>query len=161
MKLHKIAPCLWFDHQAEEAARYYVGIFPDSEITDIARYTDLGPGPEGSVLTVAYRLAGQDFLALNGGPMFTFSHAISFIVYCDTQEELDHYWEHLSAGGEIEQCGWLRDRFGVSWQVVPSRISVWMSDPDAARVRRVMGAVLKMVKLDIAALEAAYQGGQT
>jgi predicted 3-demethylubiquinone-9 3-methyltransferase (glyoxalase superfamily) len=158
MQLQKIAPCLWFDRQAEEAARYYVEIFPDSAITDIARYTDLGPGPEGSVLTVAYRLAGQNFLALNGGPMFTFSHAISFIVYCDTQEELDHYWDRLSAGGEVEQCGWLRDRFGVSWQVVPSRISVWMSDPDAARVRRVMEAVLKMVKLEIGVLEAAYRG---
>jgi predicted 3-demethylubiquinone-9 3-methyltransferase (glyoxalase superfamily) len=158
--LQKITPCLWFDSDAEEAARFYAGIFPNSKLGAISRYTEAGRefhGKEpGSVLTVTFTLNGQEFTALNGGPMFKFSEAISFQVACDTQAEVDHYWEKLAAGGEHSQCGWLKDKFGLSWQVVPAKMAQWMSDPKVAP--KVMEAVFTMQKLDVAKLEAAAKG---
>jgi predicted 3-demethylubiquinone-9 3-methyltransferase (glyoxalase superfamily) len=156
-RIQKITPFLWFDHQAEEAANFYVSIFPGSSVGKIARYTDVGPGPKGSAMTVDFELAGQQFTALNGGPVFKLTEAVSFVVNCDTQEELDSYWEQLSAGGE-QQCGWVKDKFGLSWQVVPTVLAEMVQDADPARVERVMKGLMKMKKLDIAALEAAYQG---
>ncbi|WP_342586289.1 VOC family protein [Methylobrevis pamukkalensis] len=158
-KLQKIAPCLWFDGNGEEAARFYVSIFDDSAITALARYPEGSPGTPGSVMLVAFRLAGQEFLALNGGPMFTFSEAISFVVHCEDQAEIDRVWDRLTEdGGQPVQCGWLKDRFGLSWQVVPADIAAFYppEDPDAAA--RVMQAVMGMVKLDIAAMTAARDG---
>lgn len=160
----KIAPCLWFDDQAEAAAKFYTGIFPNSKIAKITRYGNAGQeihgGKPGSVLTVAFELDGQPFTTLNGGPVFKFNEAISLQVFCDTQAEVDHYWEKLSAGGEpkAQQCGWLKDRYGVSWQVVPVALIEMIGDPDRARADRVMAALLKMKKLDIAALNRAYAG---
>jgi predicted 3-demethylubiquinone-9 3-methyltransferase (glyoxalase superfamily) len=160
----KIAPCLWFDDQAEAAAKFYTGIFRNSKIVKITRYGNAGQeihgGKPGSVLTVAFELHGQPFTALNGGPVFKFNEAISLQVFCDTQEEVDHYWEKLSAGGEpkAQQCGWLKDRYGVSWQVVPTAVIEMIGDPDQARADRAMAALLKMKKLDIAALKRAYAG---
>jgi predicted 3-demethylubiquinone-9 3-methyltransferase (glyoxalase superfamily) len=158
--LQKITPCLWFDSDAEEAARFYAGIFPNSKLGAISRYTEAGRefhGKEpGSVLTVAFTLNGQEFTALNGGPMFKFSEAISLQVMCDTQAEVDHYWEKLAAGGEHSQCGWLKDKFGLSWQVVPAKMAQWMSDPKVAP--KVMEAVFTMQKLDVAKLEVAAKG---
>jgi len=159
-----ITPCLWFDHQAEAAARFYTGIFKNSRIGTITRYTKAGfeihHQPAGTVLTVAFELDGQSFTALNGGPLFKFNEAISFQVNCDTQEEVDYYWEKLSAGGDpkAQQCGWLKDQFGVSWQVVPRAISQLLSDPDVAKSERVMAAIHQMQKLDIAALQRAHAG---
>jgi predicted 3-demethylubiquinone-9 3-methyltransferase (glyoxalase superfamily) len=156
----RITPCLWFDSEAEEAAKRYVSIFPNSKVGAISRYTEAGRefhGKEpGSVLTVAFTIAGQEFTALNGGPQFKFSEAISFQVNCDTQAEIDRYWEKLGAGGEIQQCGWLKDKFGLSWQIVPTKMAEWMGDP--AKAPRVMQAVFQMKKLDIAALEKAAAG---
>jgi predicted 3-demethylubiquinone-9 3-methyltransferase (glyoxalase superfamily) len=160
----KIVPCLWFDSQAEEAARYYTGIFPDSRITSISHYPAGGQevhGREpGSVMVAAFELAGQGFVALNGGPMFRFSEAVSLQVMCDSQEEVDHYWSQLSAGGDpqAQQCGWLKDRYGLSWQVVPRALPDWIVDPDPAKAQRTFGEMLKMKKLDVAALTRAHDG---
>ncbi|MGK2739503.1 VOC family protein [Tepidicaulis sp. LMO-SS28] len=153
--MDKITPCLWFDGQAEEAAQFYVSVFPNSKIGQISHVSDAGPGKPGSVLTVTFELDGRLFMGLNGGPYFKFNEAVSFSVDCADQAEVDFYWETLSAGGETSQCGWLKDRFGVSWQIVPRRLPELMADPDAAKVRRVTEAMLQMTKLDIAKLEAA------
>jgi predicted 3-demethylubiquinone-9 3-methyltransferase (glyoxalase superfamily) len=153
----RITPCLWFDGQAEEAANVYVSIFRNSKITAISRYGDAGPGPKGSVMVVGFELDGQAFTGLNGGPMFKFNEAISMVVNCETQEEVDHYWDRLLEGGEPSQCGWLKDRFGMSWQIVPTALVEMVQDKDPARSRRVMAAMLKMRKLDIAGLKQAYE----
>ncbi len=159
-----IVPCLWFDSQAEEAARYYAGIFKNSKIGAISRYGEAGrevhKRPPGSVMTVDFELNGQPFTALNGGPVFKFNEAISFQIMCRTQEELDHYWNKLTVGGDkdAQQCGWLKDKFGLSWQVVPTVLVEMMKDPDPEKSGRVMEAMLQMKKLDIAELERAYAG---
>jgi predicted 3-demethylubiquinone-9 3-methyltransferase (glyoxalase superfamily) len=153
----KLTPCLWFDTEGEEAARFYTSVFPNSKIGHIARYGSAGPRPEGTVMTVAFSLDGQDFLALNGGPEFTFNEAISFMVPCETQEEVDRYWSTLSEGGEEGPCGWLKDRYGVSWQIVPNRLEELLGDPDREKAQRVMAAMLKMGKLDVAELERAAE----
>jgi predicted 3-demethylubiquinone-9 3-methyltransferase (glyoxalase superfamily) len=152
----RITPFLWFNDQAEQAARFYTSIFKNSGIGTITRYGEDGPGPKGSVMTVNFQLDGQEFTALNGGPHFTFSPAISFVVHCKTQQEVDEYWDRLSAGGQTEQCGWLKDRYGVSWQIVPTIMIELLQDKDAARARRVMQAMMKMAKIDIKALQDAY-----
>jgi predicted 3-demethylubiquinone-9 3-methyltransferase (glyoxalase superfamily) len=154
----KITPCLWFDTQGEEAATFYTSIFPNSKIVDVARYGDAGPRPAGTVMTVLFELDGQRFLALNGGPEFTFSEAVSFQVDCATQEEVDHYWDSLSDGGEEGPCGWLKDRFGLSWQIVPSALPRLLSDPDREKSQRVMAAMLGMKKIEIDELERAAEG---
>ncbi|MEX0936884.1 MAG: VOC family protein [Pirellulales bacterium] len=160
----RIAPCLWFDDQAEEAAEYYTSIFKDSEITAISRYGEAGRefhGKEpGSVVTVAFKLEGQPFTALNGGPLFKFNEAVSLQVNCETQDEVDYYWEKLSAGGDpqAQQCGWLKDKFGVSWQVVPTLISRLLSSQEGQKTERTMNALFQMKKLDVAALQKAYDG---
>lgn len=156
--MQKITPFLWFDTQAEEAARFYASIFGNSKVGQITRYGEGAPMPAGTALTVAFELEGQQFVALNGGPMFQFTHAVSFAVSCDTQEELDRYWDRLGDGGTIEQCGWLRDRYGLSWQIVPAALPRLIDASDPARAARVMQALLRMTKLDIAALERAYAG---
>lgn len=156
--MHKITPCLWFDTQAEEAARFYTSIFANSRILDISRYGEAGPGPEGQVLTVSFELDGQPFTALNGGPLFTFSEAVSFQIDCASQEDVDRFWNALSAGGEEGQCGWLKDKYGVSWQVVPSVMPALLGGADAEKSQRAMKAMLQMNKLDIAALQSAYDG---
>ena len=155
----RITPMLWFDHQAEEAARFYASIFPNSKIGTIARYGESGPGPKGSVMVVAFELDGQPFTALNGGPMFKFTEAISLVVNCADQKELDHYWDRLTEGGSPVQCGWLKDKYGLSWQIVPTVLSELMSGPDPARSQRVMAALMRMVKLDIGQLQQAYAQG--
>lgn len=158
----KITPCLWFDDQAEEAAKFYTSIFEGSKIQGITRYSgeaaEAAGRPEGSVLTVKFLLAGQEFLALNGGPVFQFTEAVSFSVSCETQDEIDHYWEKLSEGGDekAQQCGWLKDKYGLSWQVVPTELSGMLQDKDAAKSQRVMSALLQMKKLDLHALRQAY-----
>lgn len=157
--MQKITPCLWFDSQAEEAAKFYVSIFKNSKIDRITRYGEVGPGPKGSVMTVEFQLEGQDFIGLNGGPHFKFTEAISLSVDCKTQEEVDQLWEKLSEGGEKVQCGWLKDKYGLSWQIVPRVLSEMLADPDPAKSKRVMEAMLKMKKLDIKGLERAYRGG--
>ncbi|MGA0601158.1 VOC family protein [Caulobacter sp. KR2-114] len=153
-------PFLWFDNQAEEAANFYVSVFPNSRITAVARYGPGSPGgAEGSVMTIAFELDGQPFNALNGGPIFQFSEAVSFVIDCETQAEVDHYWKALGEeGGQPGQCGWLKDRFGVSWQVVPTVLPRLLSGDDREKAGRAMAAMLKMKKLDIAALEAAREG---
>jgi len=157
-----INPCLWFDNQAEEAARFYTSIFKDSKIGTITRYGDSAAAaagrPKGSVMTVTFKLDGQEFMALNGGPIFKFSEAISLMVNCETQEEIDHFWTKLSEGGEEGPCGWLKDKFGLSWQIVPAIMAEWMKDRDTTRSERVMEGLLKMKKLDIKALKQAYEG---
>jgi predicted 3-demethylubiquinone-9 3-methyltransferase (glyoxalase superfamily) len=155
--LQKITPFLWFDGQAEEAANFYSSIFKNSKIVNITRYGEAGPGPAGTVLTVTFQLDGQEFTALNGGPQFKFTEAISFSVACDTQEEVDYFWEKLSQGGDetAQQCGWLKDKFGVSWQIVPDIIGELLSGPDPVKSQRVMEALLKMKKLDIKVLRQA------
>lgn len=153
-----ITPCLWFDTQAEEAVAFYASLIEDSRIGEVVRYGEGAPLPAGTALTVEFTLQGQKFLALNGGPMFQFSPAVSFILHCKTQEEVDHLWENLSDGGEKQRCGWLRDKYGLSWQVVPAAVGRMMRDPDPARRNRVMQAIMAMDRLDIAALEAAYGG---
>lgn len=157
--MQKITPFLWFDHQAEEAVDFYVSIFKNSQIDSIARYGQDGPGPEGSVMTIAFQLEGQDFVALNGGPVFTFTPAVSFYVACQSQEEVDYFWEKLSAGGVQDQCGWLKDRYGLSWQIVPTALVEMLQDPDPEKARRVMGAMLQMSKIVIADLRLAYDQG--
>ena len=154
----KITPFLWFDDQAEEAARFYVSVFKNSKIGEISRYTEAGPGPAGSAMVVAFELDGEHFNALNGGPVFTFTEAISFRVDCADQAEVDYFWDRLSAGGETSQCGWLKDRYGLSWQIVPAALPRILSNPDPVKARRAMEAMLKMTKLDIAKLEAAAEG---
>ena len=154
----KITPCLWFDTQGDEAATFYTSIFPNSKIVDISRYGDAGPRPAGTVMTVLFELDGQRFLALNGGPQFTFSEAVSFQVDCATQEEVDRYWDSLSEGGEEGPCGWLKDRFGLSWQIVPSALPRLLSDPDREKSQRVMAAMLGMKKIKIDELERAAEG---
>lgn len=157
--MQKITPFLWFDNQAEEAVNFYTGIFGNSKKLDIARYGEAGPGPTGSVMTVSFQIEGQNFVALNGGPVYHFTPAISFVVNCKTQEEVDRLWERLTAeGGKPVQCGWLIDKYGISWQIVPIRLVELLSDPDQEKINRVMQAMLKMIKIDIAALEAAYAG---
>lgn len=161
MKIKEITPCLWFDSEAEEAARFYISIFPDSGIDHIAYFGKEGfehhGKKEGTVLTVNFRLNGQPFVALNGGPVFRFSEAISFQVFCDTQEEIDYYWDTLTDGGMESQCGWLKDKYGLSWQIVPSELSELMSDPAASE--RVTAAFLPMKKLEIDVLRKAAAGG--
>ncbi len=156
--MQKITPFLWFDNNAEEAMTFYTAIFKDSSVESIARYGKDSPGQEGSVMTAAFTLNGQHFIALNGGPVYKFSPAISFVIDCETQDEVDHYWERLSAGGEKNQCGWLTDKFGVTWQVVPTILGRLLSDPDSEKVYRATQAMLKMTKLDIAALQKAFNG---
>jgi predicted 3-demethylubiquinone-9 3-methyltransferase (glyoxalase superfamily) len=150
-----ITPFLWFDNQAEEAANYYVSIFKNSKITTVTWYGEAGPGPKGTAMTVMFQLDGQDFIALNGGPHFKFTEAVSFSVACTTQEEVDTYWERLSAGGQEGQCGWLKDKFGLSWQVNPTILGQLLSSPDPQKAQRVMEAMLQMKKIDIAALQRA------
>lgn len=150
-----ITPCLWFDTQGEEAAAFYTSIFPNSRILEVARYGEAGPRPAGTVMTVLFELDGQRFTALNGGPEFTFDEAISFQVDCRSQEEVDDYWSRLGEGGQEGPCGWLKDRYGVSWQIVPARLIELLKDPDPDTSQRVMAAMLEMKKIDIAALEQA------
>lgn len=158
----KITPFLWFDNQAEEAARFYTSVFKNSKISNVARYDEAGAKasgrPVGTAMTVAFEIDGMEFTALNGGPVFKFSEAISFVVNCDNQEEVDELWEKLSAVPESEQCGWLKDKFGVSWQIVPKQLAELMSDPDQAKAGRVMQAMLQMKKLDVKKLQDAYNG---
>lgn len=154
----KILPFLWFDSQAEEAANFYVSVFKNSRINTMSRYGDAGPGPKGGVMVVSFQLAGQQFMALNGGPYFTFTPAVSFLVQCETQQEIDEFWNRLSQGGKTEQCGWLKDKYGVSWQVVPTVLGELVSDPDPARSQRVMQAMLQMTKIVIKDLQKAYDG---
>jgi predicted 3-demethylubiquinone-9 3-methyltransferase (glyoxalase superfamily) len=155
--MRRITPFLWFDHQAEEAAHLYVSVFPGSRILSVSRYGEAGPGPKGSVMTIAFELDGQPFTALNGGPIFQFTEAISFVVDCKTQEEIDRYWEKLSDGGHEGQCGWLKDRFGLSWQIIPSALGQMLGDPDPRKARQVMEAMLQMKKIDLAALRKAHE----
>jgi len=159
-RVQKITPNLWFDDKAEEAARFYVSIFKDSKILNVARYTDAGAKaagrPKGSAMTVAFQIAGQEFVGLNGGPVFKFSEAVSFIVNCETQREVDDMWERLTDGGEESVCGWLKDRFGVSWQVVPTTLGEMLQDKDSKKAERVMAALLQMKKIDIQTLQRAY-----
>jgi predicted 3-demethylubiquinone-9 3-methyltransferase (glyoxalase superfamily) len=159
--MNKITPFLWFDKEAEEAAKFYTSIFRNSKIDTVARYEGkevekVAGKPDGSVMTVAFELEGQKFTALNGGPVFKFTEAISFVVSCVGQEEVDYFWEKLSDGGQKGQCGWLKDKFGVSWQIVPTALGELMGDPDPEKAKRVMNAMLKMTKIDIAKLEEAY-----
>ena len=156
--MQKITPFLWFDTQGEDAARFYTSVFPNSRIVDIQRYGEAGPRDAGTVMTVAFELEGQRFVALNGGPDFTFNEAISFEVECDDQAEVDRYWDTLSDGGEPGPCGWLKDRFGVSWQIVPKRLTELLADDDREKAQRVMGAMLRMGKIDVAELERAAEG---
>jgi predicted 3-demethylubiquinone-9 3-methyltransferase (glyoxalase superfamily) len=162
--IQKITPCLWFDGQAEEAARFYTGIFRSSKVGKISRYTEAGKEthgrPPGSVMTVEFQLEGQSFTGLNGGPQFKFNEAISFQVYCETQKEVDHHWEKLGEGGDqnAQQCGWLKDRFGLSWQIIPMVLPQLLADPDPVKAGRVMSALMGMKKLEIAQLQRAYDG---
>ncbi|HWC72953.1 MAG TPA: VOC family protein [Gemmatimonadales bacterium] len=159
MAKQKITPFLWFDNQAEEAAQFYTSIFKNSKILHVSRYGEGGPGPKGSVMVVNFQLAGQEFTALNGGPRFTFSEAFSFVVNCDNQQEIDEYWSKLTAGGGQESmCGWLKDKFGFSWQIVPAELGKIMSNKDPQKANRVMQALLQMKKLDIEKLKAAADG---
>ncbi len=153
--MQKVSPCLWFDGQAEEAMNLYLSLFKNAKMTDVVRWGDTGPGPKGSVLTCAFELDGQEFAALNGGPMYQFTPAISLVVKCETQAEVDHYWNGLLEGGKPNQCGWLTDRFGVSWQIVPTVLPRLLKSTDATKVNRVMSAMMKMIKLDIAVLQQA------
>lgn len=156
--MQKITPCLWFDTEAEEAAAFYTSVFENSRVVDKAHYGEAGPREAGMVMAVRFELDGQEFVGLNGGPEFTFDEAISFQVHCGSQEEVDYFWAKLSDGGEEVTCGWLKDRFGVSWQIVPDRLMELIGDPDPARSQRAMQAMLQMKKIDIAAVEAAAAG---
>jgi predicted 3-demethylubiquinone-9 3-methyltransferase (glyoxalase superfamily) len=155
--MQKITPFLWFDGKAEEAMNFYVSIFKNSKAGSITRYGEEGPGPKGTVMVATFRLDGQEFVALNGGPQFTFTPAVSFVVNCESQEEVDHFWEKLSAGGEKIQCGWLKDKFGLSWQVVPTILGELLQDKNAEKSQRVMKAMMQMQKIDIKALRQAYE----
>ena len=156
--MQKITPCLWFDTEAEEAAAYYTSIFDNSRIVEVSRFGEAGPRPEGMVMAVNFELDGHEFVALNGGPEFSFNEAVSFQVHCESQDEVDHYWSRLAAEGEEGQCGWLKDRYGVSWQVIPTRLMELLADPDAERSQRAMEAMLGMKKIDVAAVEQAADG---
>jgi len=154
----RITPFLWFERAAEEAAAFYVGVFPNSRIDAVVRYPEGTPGVAGTVMTVAFRLDGQVFNALNGGPHYRFSPAISFVIDCTDQAEIDHYWGALSTGGRVQQCGWLDDRYGITWQVVPRALPQMLQDPDPARAQRVAQSMMTMVKFDLAALQRAQRG---
>ncbi len=156
--MQKISPCLWFDNQAEEAAKFYVSIFKNSKITGISYYGEAGPGPKGSVMVVTFQLNGEDFMGLNGGPIFKFTEAVSLVVKCEDQKEIDDYWEKLSAGGKPGVCGWLKDKYGLSWQIVPAKIGELLQGGQS-KSNRVMAEVMKMTKIDIAALERAFAKG--
>ncbi len=155
--MQKITPFLWFDGKAEEAMNFYTAIFKNSKTLDIKYYGDAGPGPKGTVMAATFQLDGQEFIALNGGPQFTFSPAVSFFVTCETQDEVDEFWEKLSAGGQTQRCGWLTDRYGLTWQIVPAVLGTLLQDKDAEKASRVMAAMLTMDKLDIARLRQAYE----
>lgn len=157
--MQSISPFLWFNDNAEEAAKFYTSIFRNSKITGLTRYGEAGPGPKGSVLTVAFELDGQEFTALNGGPQFPFTEAISLVVKCKTQEEVDYFWSKLSAGGKEVQCGWLNDKFGLSWQIVPTVLIELLQEKDPQKANRVMEAMLKMIKIEISTLQKAYLQG--
>ncbi|MFC6600053.1 VOC family protein [Kitasatospora paranensis] len=159
MPEQKITTFLWFDHQAEEATRFYTSLFADSRIVGVQRYGESGPGEAGSVMTVVFELAGQEYVALNGGPLFPFTEAISLQVNCEDQAEVDRLWAALTEGGQESDCGWLKDRYGLSWQITPRRLMELIGDPDPARAQRAMGAMLRMRKIDIQALEDAVAGG--
>jgi predicted 3-demethylubiquinone-9 3-methyltransferase (glyoxalase superfamily) len=156
--MQKITPFLWFDGRAEEAANFYVSIFKDSKIGKVNRYGDHGPGPKGTVMIATFQINGQDFIALNGGPQFKFTPAVSFVANCENQQEVDDLWEKLSEGGEKRQCGWLQDKFGISWQIVPTALPKLMSDPDREKTSRVMQALMQMTRIEINKLEDAFQG---
>ena len=158
MVQQKIIPNLWFDTEAEEAAEHYVSIFKQGRIVNVSRYTEAGPRPAGTVMTVEFELDGQRFVCINGGPEFTFSEAVSFQITCEDQDEIDYYWERLSEGGQEGPCGWLKDKFGLSWQVVPTGMEELFADPDQERARRAMETMFKMTKIDAAALRAAADG---
>ena len=155
--MKKITPFLWFDDKAEEAMNFYVSVFKNSKVGSVTRYGEAGPGPKGSVMTASFNLDGQDFIALNGGPHFKFTEAISLSVDCKTQEEVDQFWEKLSEGGQKSRCGWLKDKYGLSWQIVPTVLSELLADKDAKKSKKVMEAMLKMDKLDIKTLKQAYE----
>jgi predicted 3-demethylubiquinone-9 3-methyltransferase (glyoxalase superfamily) len=157
--MQKITPCLWFDTEAEEAAAFYTSVFKNSRILSVSRFGEAGPRPAGMVMTVNFELDGQEFVALNGGPEFSFDEALSFQVNCDGQDEVDYYWSKLTAGGEEGPCGWLKDKFGLSWQIVPTRLVELIEDPDPEKSQRAMRAMLEMKKIDIAALEQAALAG--
>jgi predicted 3-demethylubiquinone-9 3-methyltransferase (glyoxalase superfamily) len=156
--MQKIIPFLWFDGKAEEAANFYVSLFKDSRIINISRYGDAGPAPKGTAMSATFELAGQRFIALNAGPQFKFSEAISFFINCETQQEVDDLWEKLSAGGQKSRCGWLKDKYGLSWQVIPTALGEMLQDKDPKKSQRVMQAMMQMTKIDIALLEQAYDG---
>lgn len=156
--MQKITPFLWFEDQAEEAVNFYTSIFKNSRIGEVARYGEAGPRPKGTVMTVSFYLDGQEFIALNGGPEFNFTEAISFFVHCETQEEVDELWEKLTEGGEEVQCGWLKDKYGVSWQVVPNTLMNYINGPDAEKSARAVQAMLQMKKIDIYKIKQAYDG---
>jgi predicted 3-demethylubiquinone-9 3-methyltransferase (glyoxalase superfamily) len=156
--MQKITPFLWFDDKAEEAMNFYVSIFKNSKIVNVSRYGDAGPGPKGKVMTAVFELDGQKFMALNGGPLFKFTEAISLFVDCETQQEVDELWEKLSAGGEKSRCGWLKDKYGLSWQIIPKALGRLMGDKDPEKSKRVMMAMLQMSKIDVQALQQAYNG---
>ena len=159
--MQKITPFLWFDTQAEEAMNFYVSIFKNSKVGTVSRYGESGPGPEGSVMTATFQLEGQEFIALNAGPIFKFTEAISFLVNCESQEEVDYYWTRLTAdGGQESDCGWLKDKYGLSWQITPTVLMKMLSDKDPAKAGRAMQAMLQMQKIDIAKLEQAYNAVQ-
>jgi predicted 3-demethylubiquinone-9 3-methyltransferase (glyoxalase superfamily) len=157
--MQKITPFLWFDGKAEEAMKFYTSIFKNSKIGSVRRYGDAGPGPKGTVMSATFELEGQKFMALNGGPEFKFTPAISFFVNCETQQEVDELWEKLSAGGEKSRCGWLKDKYGLSWQIIPSALGELLGDKDAKKSKRVMQAMLRMDKIDIEGLKRAHAGG--
>lgn len=156
--MQRITPFLWFDNNAEQAMNFYVSIFKNSKVKKVTRYGAAGPGPAGTVMTAEFELDGQEFVGLNGGPRFKFTEAVSFVVNCETQEEVDHYWDKLSAGGEKSRCGWLKDKFLLSWQVVPNVLAELMGDPDPEKAKRVMEAMLQMDKIQIEPLKRAYAG---
>jgi predicted 3-demethylubiquinone-9 3-methyltransferase (glyoxalase superfamily) len=156
--MQKITPFLWFDGKAEEAMNFYVSIVPNSKVISIVRVGDAGPGPKGSVLTAEFALNGVEFVALNGGPQFKFTEAVSFVINCETQEEVDRYWEKLSEGGRTDQCGWLKDKYGLSWQITPIQLTQMLKDKDPKKADRVMKSMMKMTKLDIKELKQAYEG---
>jgi predicted 3-demethylubiquinone-9 3-methyltransferase (glyoxalase superfamily) len=153
--MQKITPFLWFNNNAEEAMTFYTSIFPNAKIGEVHRYGAGGPGPEGSLMTASFELEGQSFTVLNGGPLYTFTEAVSFVVHCETQEEVDYYWGKLTDGGEESQCGWLKDKFGLSWQIIPGRLMELLGDPDPAKAQRAMHAMLQMQKIDVPTLERA------
>lgn len=155
--MQKVTPFLWFDTQAEEAANFYTSIFENSKVAEVTRYGEAGPGPAGTVMTITFQLDGQEFIALNGGPQFKFTEALSFSVACETQEEVDYYWEKLTDGGEPGPCGWLKDKYGLSWQINPTVLGELLSDPDPEKSKRVLEAMLQMKKIDIQTLKQAYE----